>query len=459
MKTKDYFFKILLLPIILLICSSSIDAPTHDPNWGFYGHKRINRMAVFTLPPEMIGFFKKNIEYVTAHAVDPDKRRYATKHEGVRHYIDIDHWGENPLEEVPRYLSEAVMKYGEMLLFTADGDTLHLFKYVKPEKEDGKEELEEEKDEKEEGIVEEEELIIERPYSDFADGLLIVKKDAQTIFGQDSTIIELSALKKFYEEHISKLYFEDEWKIDSTAINEFLSEYGAKTIFKEAQMIDHFSEYGIIPYHLLTMKNKLTKAFETGDKSRILRTAAEIGHYIGDAHVPLHTTENYNGQMTGQDGIHGFWESRLPELFADETYNFWVGKAKYIEKPREYFWDVIAESHSYVDTILSLEKQLSLTFPSDKQYCYEMRLERTIRTQCKAYATEFHKQLDGMVEKRMTDSILSIGSVWFSAWVDAGQPSLDKMDKYTISEEEKKKLEEEEKMFRQGEIKGRKHSN
>ena len=61
-------------------------------SWGFYGHKKINRMAVFTLPPEMIGFYKKNIEYITEHAVDPDKRRYSTEGEAARHYIDIDHY-------------------------------------------------------------------------------------------------------------------------------------------------------------------------------------------------------------------------------------------------------------------------------------------------------------------------------------------------------------------------------
>ena len=42
--------------------------------WGFFGHKRINRIATFTLPPEMFGFFKEHIEYLTEHAVDPDKR-------------------------------------------------------------------------------------------------------------------------------------------------------------------------------------------------------------------------------------------------------------------------------------------------------------------------------------------------------------------------------------------------
>ena len=57
---------------------------TYGENWGFWAHRRINRMAVFTLPPEMIAFYKKNIEYLTEHAVDPDKRRYATRHEAAQ---------------------------------------------------------------------------------------------------------------------------------------------------------------------------------------------------------------------------------------------------------------------------------------------------------------------------------------------------------------------------------------
>ena len=66
--------------------------------WGFWGHKRINRMAVFSLPPEMVTFYKKNIEFITEHAVDPDKRRYAIKEEAPRHYIDLDHYGANPFD-------------------------------------------------------------------------------------------------------------------------------------------------------------------------------------------------------------------------------------------------------------------------------------------------------------------------------------------------------------------------
>ena len=66
-------------------------------------------------------------------------------------------------------------------------------------------------------------------------------------------------------------------------------------------------------------------AFIEKDSDKILKYSADLGHYIADAYVPLHTTENYNGQLTGQKGIHAFWESRLPELFS-EDYNYLVDK-------------------------------------------------------------------------------------------------------------------------------------
>ena len=79
-------------------------------SWGFYAHKRINRLAAFTLPPEMIGFYKRNLNYITEHAVDPDKRSdMLVRMRHPRHYIDIDHYGEGmaAFDEMP---SEIGMK-------------------------------------------------------------------------------------------------------------------------------------------------------------------------------------------------------------------------------------------------------------------------------------------------------------------------------------------------------------
>ena len=303
-------------------------------SWGFYGHRRINRMAVFTLPPEMVGFYKKNIEFVTAHAVDPDKRRYASKNEAPRHYIDIDHYGKggkNPFDIMPRYWFDAVEKFTE--------DTLQA--------------------------------------------------------------------------------------------------------------------YGIVPWHVARMTNWLTKAFESRDVNRILSTSADIGHYIADAHVPLHTTENYNGQLTDQKGIHGLWESRIPELTADE-YDYLVGRAEYIDKPIHAIWDVVEESHSYLDSVLFIEKDLTQKIPSDQKYAFETRGKSTVRQYSQQFALAYANRMGDMVEGRMRKAIVMIGCIWYTAWVNAGQPDLDNIGE--VNEEQlAKEQKEAEDAYQKKQIKGRTH--
>ena len=90
------------LLIFLLITFLTLDSYIFSYSWGFFAHKRINRMAVLTLPHGMIGFYKKHIEFITENAVSPDRRRYAMEGEAPRHYIDIDHYGEDPFEVMPR---------------------------------------------------------------------------------------------------------------------------------------------------------------------------------------------------------------------------------------------------------------------------------------------------------------------------------------------------------------------
>ncbi len=303
-------------------------------SWGFYGHRRINRMAVFTLPPEMVGFYKKNIEFVTAHAVDPDKRRYASKNEAPRHYIDIDHYakaGGNPFDIMPRYWFDAVEKFTE--------DTLQA--------------------------------------------------------------------------------------------------------------------YGIVPWHVARMTNWLTKAFESRDVNRILSTSADIGHYIADAHVPLHTTENYNGQLTDQKGIHGLWESRIPELTADE-YDYLVGRAEYIDKPIHAIWDVVEESHSYLDSVFFIEKDLTQKIPSDQKYAFETRGKSTVRQYSQQFALAYTNRMGDMVEGRMRKAIVMIGCIWYTAWVNAGQPDLDNIGE--VNEEQlAKEQKEAEDAYQKKQIKGRNH--
>ena len=360
---------------------------TLSPDWGFFGHRKINRMAVFTLPPEMISFYKGNIEYITEHAVDPDKRRYASKFEAVRHYIDIDAWGNNPFFDVPQIFEDALIKYCDYSLSSNDQVSI------------------------------------------------IYSRDSVELrVSENSYSCSTDSLRQYFRDSIMpEKYYEENWVIPSQDLVRLFPKWGDHG---DLYIRDDFSKEGILPYHLNRMYYWLIKAFKEQNMESVLRLSAEFGHYIGDAHVPLHTTKNYNGQLTDQVGIHAFWESRLPELYADEKYSFLVGKAEYIDRPLSYFWKIVKESHDLLPDVLSIEKELRKTFPEDQQMCYDERLARTIRTQCPEFANAYHERLNGMVETRMQDAILSIGSVWYSAWIEAGQPDLENLKQIVIEAEE-----------------------
>ncbi|MBU3714577.1 MAG: S1/P1 Nuclease [Ferruginibacter sp.] len=283
-------------------------------SWGFYGHQQINYLAVFLLPPEMLVFFKPNIDFLKEHAVDPDKRRYAVADEGPRHYIDLDHYGEYPY------------------------------------------------------------LILPRKW-----------KEATEVFSEDS-----------------------------------------------------IQAHGIVPWHIQVMQMRLTKAFKENDFAAILKNSAEIGHYIADAHVPLHTSSNHNGQLTNQRGIHGFWESRVPELLAENEFDFFIGKAGYIAYPSDFIWNRILESAKAVDSVLLYERELTRKFSADMKYAFENRNGKIISQYSSAFTIAYNDKLNGMVERRMRQSIFAVASFWYTAWVDAGQPDLGKLVNAHFSPEDLK---------------------
>src|SRR5690606_15309372 len=294
-----------------------------DCAWGFYAHRQINRLAIFTLPPEMLGFYKKNISYITEAAVNPDRRRYVVDGEAVRHYIDLDHYGDSALAKLSGSWDLALTRYPE--------DTLQA--------------------------------------------------------------------------------------------------------------------HGVVPWHIHRTYVRLREAFLIRDPDAILRLSADLGHYVGDAHVPLHTTVNYDGQLTGQTGIHAFWESRLPELFASH-YNYIVGRATYLPDPQRAVWDAVASAHRALDSVLGFERALAVQM-GDRRYSYETKGRQTVRVYSQEYAAAYHDMLDGMVERQMRAAIRMTGSLWYTAWVDAGQPDLNSLMAYAPHEEELRRRREELKKWRE----------
>lgn len=275
----------------------------------------------------MANFYEANIDYITEHAIDPDKKRYVDSTEASRHFFDADHYGKRPFMVMPVKWKEAIKKYSE----------------------------------------------------------------------------------------------------------------------------DTIKKYGTVPWEIQYQYYRLVDAFKRHDTAWILKTSANLGHYIADAHVPLHLTRNYDGQLTHQNGIHALWESRLPELFSDH-YNYYVGKAKYIDNPLNEAFKICRASFKCVDSVLRLEKMIDKNFPLDKKYETVKRGNRTVKDYSEAYARAYHTALKGMVQRRMRASILETGSYWYSAWVDAGQPDLNKLIPKPLTSTEKKKIQQEVASYRAGKV-------
>jgi hypothetical protein len=214
---------------------------------------------------------------------------------------------------------------------------------------------------------------------------------------------------------------------------------------------DTLKKYGTVPWTIQYNYYKLVNAFKGHDTTGILIASANLAHYIADAHVPLHLTQNYNGQLTNQTGMHALWESRIPELFAN-NYNCYVGKARYIENPLKEAFKICRTSFMEVDSVLRLERLLNKAYPADKKFAMVLHGKREVKDYSAAYSLAYQRAMRGMVQRRMRSAVLAVGSFWYSAWVDAGQPDLNKLIKQPLSTINMQKIQKEEAIFKAGKI-------
>jgi len=220
---------------------------------------------------------------------------------------------------------------------------------------------------------------------------------------------------------------------------------------------------GILPWYIQEMMEKLTNAFKYKRKTEILFLAADLGHYLADANMPLHTSLNHDGQLTNQKGIHGFWESQLPEKFGD-SYNFNISQAVYINDITAETWRIIKHSHSLADSLLAIERDLKSAYPKLKIYntdstglIIKNKFGQPVHSY--EYSKAFHDELNGMVESQMRHSITDIANFWYTAWVNAGKPDLNDLDATPLSKSNRKKYKKEVKAIKKGKLFGFKTEN
>lgn len=194
----------------------------------------------------------------------------------------------------------------------------------------------------------------------------------------------------FYQEFVEgKMIFDK---------NELITLYGAETVTK----------MGLLPWAALESYNKLVQSFRENNRNNIVIFTADLGHYVGDGHQPFHTCLNYDGQLTGQKGIHGRYESEMVNRYIDQIVNaVSISEVKYISKPLNYIFEFLAGSNFYSPVIFSAD--------------------RTALAQAGSHGSSEYYRLLWFRTKQVTIDQLSnaagvLASLIYSAWTDAGKP-------------------------------------
>lgn len=177
--------------------------------------------------------------------------------------------------------------------------------------------------------------------------------------------------------------------------------YGEQVVTKE----------GILPWATETTYYRLMKAFKEKDKDKVLLYASDLAHYVGDGHQPLHATINYNGQLSDQKGVHFRYEIEMVDKYLNSIEKNYDDQIPYyVNSIPSLIFDYIVEANNYVELILSADKFAAKKTDGkfDSEY-YRLLWFKT------KYVTL----------NEINSAALSLSSLIYSAWMDAGKPILE----------------------------------
>jgi len=178
--------------------------------------------------------------------------------------------------------------------------------------------------------------------------------------------------------------------------DEAFSKYGSEFIKKN----------GTLPWVTDSVYHVLVNQFKTKEWSKVLLTASDLGHYVGDGHMPLHLTTNYDGQLTKQKGIHSRYESKMFGLYTDSI----IVKHSRLHKVKNvsrYVFDYIYNNFQYKDSLLNADK-----------YAYE----KANHEYNDIYYQTLWRKTMGFTNKMIDGSSKSLAELIKMAWIEAGRP-------------------------------------
>ncbi|MGK9477667.1 hypothetical protein [Melioribacter sp. OK-6-Me] len=203
--------------------------------------------------------------------------------------------------------------------------------------------------------------------------------------------------------------------IDIDFYSEFLngSMINSKETLKAIYGDSTVKKMGLLPWATSETFDKLVNAFKEKDRAKILLYSSDLAHYVGDGHQPLHATINYNGQLTGQKGIHFRYEIEMFNRYLNEIEaNLKNGQVVELKAPLlDVIFDYIYESNFEVDIILNADKKATQYSNNDENKYYELLWFRTR-----------HLTID-----KINQASIMLASMIYTAWLKAEKPVLSSL--------------------------------
>ncbi len=178
--------------------------------------------------------------------------------------------------------------------------------------------------------------------------------------------------------------------------------------FVERHTAEEVENTGLLPWAVVEYLDLMTVNMKKNRWPEAFVCAYVIGHYIGDAHQPFHTTKNHDGQFTGNFGIHKRYEieltdSRIKEIKVEKAPN-----VKYISKPVDFVFEILIKSYSNIEQILDADTKYRKYLGKEPEKYYKLLWEDT----------------KGITLQQINSAIYALSCLWYTAWVNAGRPEI-----------------------------------
>ncbi len=164
---------------------------------------------------------------------------------------------------------------------------------------------------------------------------------------------------------------------------------------------------GVLPWQIGVYSQKLTQAMRDHDWEQVRLEAAYLAAYVAQANDPFHTTENFDGHLSGQPGV----DVRFGSNLVDKYSLFFPMKpddAAFLTDPTDHAFDSCMSAHSWDENILLADQRARVGLPAYNDEYYD----------------RFYNLTGAILIRQLTDAATDVGSYWLTAWINAGRPQL-----------------------------------